>query len=281
MTTRSSAISAISRQLVAADQHRAALAGEVGEHVADPADAFGVEAVGRLVEDDRVRVAEQHAGEAEALPHAQRVAAHPVPPTAVSPTSSSTSSTRSRAMPFDGCQPAQVVASAAAGVHVAGVEQRAHLVQRRGEVAVAAAVERGGAGVGPVEPEHAPHGGALARAVGPEEAGDHTGTHLEREVVDGDLRAEALGEVDDRDHRVGAPQMVSTKALATTTGSVPLATISLSIWLSRSVVSAPASVSRATTSIGRGDRRRRQQGDRRVAGDHHLVVDEHRHVARW
>ena len=63
-------------ELVAADQHGAALPGEVREHVADPADAFGVEAVGGLVEDDRVRVAEQHTGEPEPLAHAQRVAAH-------------------------------------------------------------------------------------------------------------------------------------------------------------------------------------------------------------
>ena len=60
---------------VAADEDRAALAGEGDEDVADPAHAFGIEAVGRLVEDQRVRVTEQHAGESEALAHAERVAA--------------------------------------------------------------------------------------------------------------------------------------------------------------------------------------------------------------
>ena len=45
------------------------------EHVADPADALRVEPVGGLVEDDGVRVAEQHAGEPEPLAHAERVAA--------------------------------------------------------------------------------------------------------------------------------------------------------------------------------------------------------------
>ena len=78
MTTSSLAISAISRQQVAADQDRLALAGEVHEHVADPADALGVEAVGGLVEDDRVRVAEQHAGQPEPLAHAERVGAQPL-----------------------------------------------------------------------------------------------------------------------------------------------------------------------------------------------------------
>ena len=74
MTTRSSAISAISDSRWLLTKHRPALTGEVDEHVADPADALGVEAVGRLVEDDRVRVAEQHAGQAEPLAHAERVA---------------------------------------------------------------------------------------------------------------------------------------------------------------------------------------------------------------
>ena len=56
---------------VARHEHRAAAAGEVGEVVAQPADAVGVEAVGRLVEQQDLRVAEQGAGEGEALPHAE------------------------------------------------------------------------------------------------------------------------------------------------------------------------------------------------------------------
>ena len=63
------------RQQVAADEHGASLAGQVDEDVADPADALGVEPVGRLVEDHRVRIAEQHTGQPEALAHAERVAA--------------------------------------------------------------------------------------------------------------------------------------------------------------------------------------------------------------
>ncbi len=47
------------------------------EHVADPADPFGVETVGRFVEHDGVRITEQHTGQPEALPHAQRVRANP------------------------------------------------------------------------------------------------------------------------------------------------------------------------------------------------------------
>ena len=62
-------------ELMARDQHGAALAGEVAEEAAQPADAVGIEPVGRLVEHEHLRVAEQRRGQAEALPHAQRVAA--------------------------------------------------------------------------------------------------------------------------------------------------------------------------------------------------------------
>ena len=61
---------------VAADEDRPSLTSEGDEDVADPADALGVESVGRLVEDQRVRIPEQHPGEPEALAHAERVAAH-------------------------------------------------------------------------------------------------------------------------------------------------------------------------------------------------------------
>ena len=66
-------------ELVAGDQHGAALVGEVAQQPAQPADAVRVEAVGRLVEDEDARVAEQRGGQAEALPHAEGVAAHLAP----------------------------------------------------------------------------------------------------------------------------------------------------------------------------------------------------------
>ena len=45
--------------------------GEAAEVVAEPADAVGVEAVGRLVEQQDLRVAEQRAGQGQTLPHAE------------------------------------------------------------------------------------------------------------------------------------------------------------------------------------------------------------------
>ena len=63
-------------QHVARDEHRAAPGREGAQEVAQPADAFGIEAVRRLVEDEQLRLAEQRGGEPEPLPHAERVALH-------------------------------------------------------------------------------------------------------------------------------------------------------------------------------------------------------------
>ena len=60
---------------VAGQQHRATAGGEVLQEVAHPADALGVHAVGRLVEDQHLGVAEQRGADAEALAHPQRVVA--------------------------------------------------------------------------------------------------------------------------------------------------------------------------------------------------------------
>jgi hypothetical protein len=64
---------------VGGEQHGAAAGGVVAEHHAHPVDAGGVEAVGRLVEDEDARLAEQRVRDAEPLPHAERVVADPSP----------------------------------------------------------------------------------------------------------------------------------------------------------------------------------------------------------
>ncbi len=56
-------------------EHRATAVGERADQPAHLVDALRVEAVGRLVEDQQRRVAEQRGGDAEALLHAQRVGA--------------------------------------------------------------------------------------------------------------------------------------------------------------------------------------------------------------
>ena len=59
---------------VARDQHGAALGGERAQEVAQPAHPLRVEAVGGLVEDEQLGVAEQRRREPEPLAHPERVA---------------------------------------------------------------------------------------------------------------------------------------------------------------------------------------------------------------
>ena len=65
-------------ELVARHEDGAALGGELAEQEPDLTDAGGVEAVGRLVEDEQGGVLEQRGGDAEALAHAEAVAADEV-----------------------------------------------------------------------------------------------------------------------------------------------------------------------------------------------------------
>ena len=76
MTTTSSTVCCDLGQHMAGDQDGAALGRRAAQQVAQPADALRVEAVGRLVEDQHLRVAEQRRGEPEPLAHPSRVAAH-------------------------------------------------------------------------------------------------------------------------------------------------------------------------------------------------------------
>src|ERR671910_2297160 len=61
---------------VAGDQDRAALVGQIAQQAAQPRHAGRVEPVGRFVEQQNWWVAEQGPGQAEALAHAEGVAAH-------------------------------------------------------------------------------------------------------------------------------------------------------------------------------------------------------------
>ncbi len=60
---------------VAGEEDRPPLRGQRAKELAEPADPLRVEPVRRLVENEHLRVAEQRAGEAQALAHAERVAA--------------------------------------------------------------------------------------------------------------------------------------------------------------------------------------------------------------
>jgi hypothetical protein len=57
--------------LIRWEETNTVVGGEVPQQGPHPADALGVEAVERLVEDDRAGVAQQGGGDAEALAHAE------------------------------------------------------------------------------------------------------------------------------------------------------------------------------------------------------------------
>ncbi len=190
------------RQQVAADEHRAALAGEVDEDVADPADALGVEPVGRLVEDHRVRVAEQHAGEPEPLAHAERVAADLALGDLGQPDERRAPRRPGRCgTPLLAASQRRWLRPERAGWTYPASSSAPISYSGRRNDSKRLAVERRRAALGPVEAEHAAHRRALARPVRAEEAGDPARVDVEAQVVDGDDAAEPLGQVADLDHR--------------------------------------------------------------------------------
>ena len=172
MTTRWSAVSSQLAHQVAGDEHGPALGGERPQQAADPPDALRVEAVDRLVEQQHRRVAEQRAGDAEPLPHAEREAAGPPAGHGGEADRSSTSSTRRPGRPL-----------------LCAIQSRWLRALRPGWTAAAsssAPTSRSGArsdrygrpptsavpASGASSPRIDPHRGRLAGAVRPDEAGD-------------------------------------------------------------------------------------------------------------
>ena len=167
-----------------------------------PADAVGVESVGRLVEQQDLRVAEQRAGEGQALPHAEGE-----PAGALVGGRLETDLDQHLVDPASwdaahGGHGPEVVAGGVAGVHAAGVEDGADQAGRVPEVGVADAVVADLAVVGAGEPDHHPHRGRLAGSVRADEAGDAAGGHGEGQVVDRGALAVVLGDSVDGDHEV-------------------------------------------------------------------------------
>ena len=185
---------------VRGDEHRAALGGKLLQQVADPADALRVEAVGRLVQDQRGGIAQQRGGDAEPLAHAQREPADPLAGDGLEADQPDhlVDAIAADAMGLGLRQ--QVVVGAAAGVDRSRFEQRADLVQRRLEGAIGAAVDRRPAGRGPVEAQDQAHRRRLAGAVRAQEPGHDARLHREAEVIDSELVAVSLGQSLDLNH---------------------------------------------------------------------------------
>ena len=202
MTTRWSAVSAIS--LIRCEERKTVRPsrGQLLEQVADPEDALRIEAVGRARRGSSVAGSPSSAA---AIPRRCPMPREKPPTrlraTLCSPTRSITSTTRQVGDAVGLRHGQQVVVRRSAGVDRARLEHRADLAQRRREVAVAAAVDRRRPGGRRIEADDHAHRRRLAGAVGPEEAGDATGPDLEAQVIDGQRVAVALAQMRDIDHR--------------------------------------------------------------------------------
>ena len=183
------------------EQHGAAAVGEAAQQPAHPAHALGIEAVGGLVEDQDLGIAEQRVGEAEALAHAERVLADALAGRGL--VEADELQQRVDALRRDAHRlggDGERLAAAAAGVLRRGVEQDADAAAGVRQVAVAPAEDPGGAAVGLGEADEHPHRGGLAGAVGAEEARDGARLAAERDVGDDGAPAELLGECVGFDH---------------------------------------------------------------------------------
>ena len=176
MTTTRSAIELHLAHQVAGDQDRAALVGEAAQQRPDPAHAVEVEAVDRLVEEQHLRVAEQRGGDAEPLPHAERVALDPSAGRLREAHLVETSSTRDGGMPLVWAAIRRWARPVRPGCIAPASSSAPTSRSGAASVGVRPAVDGGRAGRRSVEAHDHPHGGRLAGAVGPEEAGDLPGS---------------------------------------------------------------------------------------------------------
>jgi hypothetical protein len=177
---------------VAGDEHGPALVGQPADQAAQPVDALRVEAVGRLVQDQDVGVAQQGGGQAEALAHPEREAPDPPAGGRGQPRLLQDLVDPRRGQPGRGGQDPQVVASRAARMEPALLQHGPDPPGRVGQLPVGPAVDGGRARGRGDQAEQHPQGGGLAGPVGAEEAGHRPRVDLEVEAVDRQHVAEPL-----------------------------------------------------------------------------------------
>ena len=188
-------------ELVAAQQHRAAAGGASPEQAGEPPLALRVEAVGRFVQDQRLRVAEQRLGHPESLPHAQRVGADATPGLRVRqadlgqhlPHPAPRQSQGERRHP-------QGLQAAASRVESLGAQQRPDGRGRVGQVGVAHAAHGGASLVRGHQPGQDAQAGGLAGPVRAEETDDLAGGDGEGHVVEGEDGSETFGHMSQFEH---------------------------------------------------------------------------------
>ncbi|OSY50124.1 hypothetical protein BG846_04234 [Streptomyces fradiae ATCC 10745 = DSM 40063] len=183
-------------------EHGAALGGVGAKHAVQPGGLAGRETGGRLVEDQRVRVAQQGCREAESAVHATGEGVEPLVGERVEADGVDQVVSAGGGDARDGAEHPELAAHGARGVpgHVA--EEDADLAHRMGDAVEGPSAEVGDASA-LFEAEHQAQRGGLARSGGAEEGGDLTGPGLEGEVLHGRraVPARGAGESDCLEHR--------------------------------------------------------------------------------
>ena len=194
-------------QHVRRDQHSAALVGEAAHEQAHPADALGVEAVRGLVEHERSGVAEQGAGDAEALPHAERVGADARLGLVLQAHEGEHLVHAGERDPVRLRGDRQLARGRAAGPVDGLLEHGSDGAQRVAQLGVRDAADGRGARGRADLAEHHPQRRRLAGAVRPEERGHRPRLDTGGEVVDSGENAEALRRMRELEHlSVGHPR---------------------------------------------------------------------------
>ena len=217
---------------VGGDKDRTTLAGQRLEQVADPADPLGVKPVDRLVQDDGPRITEQRSGDAEPLAHPEREPTGAFAGYLLQADRLDHLNHPGLRQPTGLGQRQQVVVRRPAGVDRLGLEQRTHLLQRSGVLAVGLAVDGGGPAGRLVQAQDHPHRGGFPRPVGPQEPGDDARTHAEAQIVHGPLAAVLLGQATDFNH--DSRILCTTDARALTVCAAPAGLANQPCWTTRS-----------------------------------------------
>ena len=181
-------------QHVRGHQDGAVLGREAAEQVAHLAHADRVEAVGRFVEHEQRRIAEQGGGDAEPLLHAERVLAEAVAGPIGEPDEVEHLGDAPHVVPAETGEDTEVLDGGERGPQRRAFDERADLA----EVALGSVerlAEHGAAAAGrPDEAEQHRHGRGLAGAVGTDEAGHDAARQLDGQRVDRDPLAVVLGQ---------------------------------------------------------------------------------------
>ena len=152
-------------QNMARDQHRSAGIGERAQVLTQPVDTFRVEPVGGFVQDQHLGLAEERAGQAEPLAHAEREALDPAVARIGEVHLVEHGVDAAEREPCGESEHPQVIARPPARVERVRLEDRADVAKRRVEVGVAPAADRGRAAGQRHQAEQHPQRRGLTRAV--------------------------------------------------------------------------------------------------------------------